>query len=453
MLDIKLIRENPKLVKDTLRKRGMDEKDVDVLLNLDKDWRELKQANDNLRASRNKISEKINEAKKQKNEKEAEKLIKEAQEIPVKIQENEKKLLELEEKRKEVLLNLPNLLEDDVPLGKDETENKEIKKVGKPKKFNFEPKHHQDILTALDCLDTEQGAKVAGARFYYLKNQIVKLNQALQAFALDLLTRRGFTPMQPPYMLNLNAMSGAVHISAFQDAIYKIQDEDLYLIGTAEHPLVAYMRDKIIDGKGLPVRFVGISPCFRREAGTHGKDTKGIFRVHQFEKIEQVVICKKEQAKKEFDLLLKNLEDIFKTLNIPYRLVILCSGDTGKKDAKTIDLEGWFPAQKAYRELGSCSTLKDFQGRRSNIRYMEKGETIIADTLNNTAIATERAIACLVENFQQKDGSIKIPKALWKYTGFKEIKAKKPEKTKKEKKEKAIKNKKPKKIKSKKRKQ
>ena len=433
MLDIKLIRENPKLVKDTLKKRGMDEKDVDVLLRLDEEWRGLKQVNDGLRALRNKISEKINEAKKQKNDKLASELIKEAQEIPQKITNNEKKLSELEEKRKEVLLNLPNLLDKSVPFGKDETENKQIKKVGKPRKFKFEPKHHQDILTALDCLDTEQGAKVAGARFYYLKGQLVKLNQALQAFALDLLTKRGFTPMQPPYMLNLNAMSGAVHISAFQDAIYKIQDEDLYLIGTAEHPLIAYMRDKIINGKELPVRFVGISPCFRKEAGTHGKDTKGIFRVHQFEKIEQVVICKKEQAKKEFDLLLKNLEDIFKILKIPYCLVILCSGDTGKKDAKTIDLEGWFPTQKRYRELGSCSTLKDFQGRRSNIRYMEKGETIIADPLNNTAIATERAIACLVENFQQKDGSIKIPKALWKYTGFKEIKAKQTKKEKKDK--------------------
>lgn len=439
MLDIKFIRENPQVIKENLKKRGLDSEKVDILLNFDKEWRSLKQHSDSLRAERNKISKEINEAKKKKQD--VKPLLAKAKEIPKKIEENEKKLLEIEEKRKEVLLNLPNLLEDDVPIGKDETENKQIKKVGKPKKFDFEPKHHQDILISLGCLDTEQAAKVAEARFYYLKGQIVKLNQALQAFALDLLIKKGFIPIQPPYMLNLNSMSGAVHISAFKDAIYKIQDEDLYLISTAEHPLVAYMRDKILDGKDLPVRFVGISPCFRKEAGTHGKDTKGIFRVHQFEKIEQVVICKKEQAKKEFDLLLKNSEDIFKTLKIPYRLVILCSGDTGKKDAKTIDLEGWFPTQRRYRELGSCSTLKDFQGRRSNIKYMEKGETIVADTLNNTAIATERAIACLVENFQQKDGSIKIPKALWKYTGFKEIKAKNV-KTKQEKKEKAMKKKK-----------
>jgi seryl-tRNA synthetase len=216
-------------------------------------------------------------------------------------------------------------------------------------------------------------------------------------------------------MLNLSAMSGAVHISAFKDAIYKIEDEDLYLIATAEHPIVAYMKDKVLNGKDLPIRFVGISPCFRKEAGTHGKDTKGIFRIHQFEKVEQVVFCKKNQAKKEFDLLLKNLEDIFKALKIPYRLVILCSGDTGKKDSKTIDLEGWFPSQEKYRELGSCSTLGDYQARRSNIRYSESGGIIVADTLNNTVIATERAIACIVENYQQKDGSIEIPKVLRKY--------------------------------------
>ncbi len=422
MIDIKLIRENPEVVKENMKKRGLEIGEVDGLLKLDKEWRELKQENDSLRSERNKVSQEINEAKKKKQD--VSRLLKRAKEIPEKIEENEKLMKEKEEARNLILMDLPNILEDDVPTGKDENENKELKKVGKPEKFSFEPKHHQDLLEKLDCLDVEQAAKVAGARFYYLKNQIVKLNQALQVFALDLLMERGFKPIQPPYMLNLAAMSGAVHVSAFKEAIYKIQDEDLYLIATAEHPLVAYMRDKTVQGKELPIRFVGISPCFRKEAGTHGKDSKGIFRIHQFEKIEQVVICKKEQAKEEFNLLLKNLEDIFKALEIPYRLIILCSGDTGKKDAKTIDLEGWFPSQGKYRELGSCSTLKDYQGRRSNIKYMEGGKLIIADTLNNTAIATERAMACLVENFQQKDGSIKIPKALWKYTGFKEIKAK-----------------------------
>jgi len=443
MIDIKLLRENPGVVKESQKKRCGDEKIVDELLEIDKKWRELKLEVDNLRAKRNRISEEINKAKKEG--KDVKKIIEEAKKIPAILEEKEKRINEMEMKRDLMLMEIPNILEDDVPFGKDETENKEIKKNGKPREFNFEPKHHQDLLESLDCLDIEQASKVSGARFYYLKNQIVKLNQALQAFALDLLIKRGFNPIQPPYMLNLAAMSGAVHVSAFKDAIYKIQDEDLYLIATAEHPIVAYMRDKIVREKDLPLRFVGISPCFRREAGTHGKDTKGIFRIHQFEKIEQVIFCKQEQAREEFDLLLKNLEDIFKALEIPYRLIILCSGDTGKKEAKTIDLEGWFPSQKRYRELGSCSTLKDYQGRRSNIRYEDKGKMIFADTLNNTAIATERAIACIVENNQQADGSIKIPKALWPYTGFKVIE-KEVEKEKEVKKAKAEK-KKPKKKK------
>lgn len=423
MLDIELFRKNAEVIRDSQRKRDLSTEIVDEVLRLDEKWREYLQKAEKLKHERNVVSEKINQLKKSGKSADAE--IKKTKELVEELKKIDEQASTIKLVRDKTLLEVPNLLEKDVPFGKDETENRELKKVGKPSKFLFEPKHHQDILEALDCLDIEQAAKVAGARFYYLKGPLVKLNQALLNFALDTLTKRSFTPIQPPYMLNLAAMSGAVHISAFEDAIYKIQGEDLYMIATAEHPMIAYMKDKIIDEKNLPLRFVGISPCFRKEAGTHGKDTKGIFRIHQFEKIEQISICKKEQAKKEFDLLLKNLEYVFKSLEIPYRLVILCSGDTGKKDAKTIDLEGWFPSQKRYRELGSCSTLHDYQGRRSNIRYREDEKTIFADTLNNTAIATERAIACLVENFQRKDGSVKIPKALWKYAGFKEIEAKK----------------------------
>jgi len=413
MIDIKLIRENLEIVKENQRKRNIPEEDIDNLIKLDKEWRSIKKDVEDLRTRRNKISQEISQAKKEK--KPVNKLLKEAKEIPKLMEDKENLLRETEKKRDDLWMDIPNIIADDVPFGKDETENKVIKTVGKPTKFSFEPKHHQDLLEALDCLDIEQAAKVSGARFYYLKNDLVKLNQALQVFALDLMIKRGFNPIQPPYMLNLAAMSGAVHVSAFKEAIYKIENEDLYLIATAEHPIVAYMRDKIVDVKDLPLRFVGISPCFRREAGTHGKDSKGIFRIHQFEKIEQVIFCKEEQAKKEFDLLLKNLEDIFIMLEIPYRLVILCSGDTGKKDSKTIDLEGWFPSQGKYRELGSCSTLRDYQGRRSNIRYLEGGKLTFADTLNNTAIATERAMACIIENNQNADGSINIPKALQSY--------------------------------------
>ncbi|MBI2040540.1 MAG: serine--tRNA ligase [DPANN group archaeon] len=422
MLDIELFRKNPDVVKASQKKRGQPTELVEEVTRLDEKWREYLQQAEKLKHERNIISESINKLKKAGKSADAE--IKQMKDFVENLKKIDQKAQTTKMMRDKVLLEIPNLIEKDVPLGKDETENKEIKKVGKIPKFKFAPKDHQDLLVALDCLDTEQAAKVAGARFYYLKSHIVRLNHALMDFAMDFLGKKGFTFIQPPYMLNKAAVSGAVHISAFEDAIYKIQDEDLYLIATAEHPIAAYLRDKTIDGKKLPMHFAGISPCFRKEAGTHGKDTKGIIRVHQFEKIEQFSFCRAEQAEKEFGFLLKNLEEIFKALEIPYRLIILCSGDTGKKDAKTIDLAGWFPSQNQYRELASCSILRDYQGRRSNIKYSWDGKTQFMHTLNNTAIATERTMACLVENFQQADGSIKIPKVLWKYCGFREIKNK-----------------------------
>jgi len=421
MLDIELFRKSADTIKESQEKRNLSTEIVDEVIRLDEKWREYLQQVETLKHQRNEVSEKINQLKKAGKPATAE--IKKTKELVEKLKKIDEQASLTKTVRDKVLLEVPNIPDSDVPVGKDETQNKELKKVGKLPKFTSEPKHHQDILESLDCLDVEQAAKVSGARFYYLKNQIVKLNQALLNFALDFLIKKGFTAIQPPYMLNRAAMSGAVHISAFEDAIYKIQDEDLYMIATAEHPLVAYMRDRVVDGKKLPLHFAGISPCFRKEAGTHGKDTKGIVRIHQFEKVEQVSICKPGDVRSEFDLLLANLEAIFKALEIPYRLVNLCTGDLGKKDAKTIDLEGWFPAQGRYRELASCSNLNDYQGRRSNIKYAEGGKSHIAATLNNTAIATERTMACIVENFQQKDGSVKIPKALWKYTGFKDIKS------------------------------
>ncbi len=420
MLDIELFRKNPEVIKESQQKRGQPTELVDEVTRLDEKWREHLQLAEKLKHERNVVSEKINQLKKAG--KPAATEIKKTKDLIDELKKVDEQASITKLTRDKLLLEIPNLLEKDVPLGKDETENVEIKKVGKPPAFTFTPKHHQDILEALDCLDVEQAAKVSGARFYYLKNQIVKLNHALLDFAMDFLLKKGFQLIQPPYMLNKPALSGAVHISAFEDSIYKIQDEDLYLIATAEHPIAAYMKDRTVDGKNLPLHFAGISPCFRKEAGTHGKDTKGIIRVHHFEKVEQFSFCRAEQAEAEFDFLLKNLEEIFKALEIPYRLIILCSGDTGKKDGKTIDLEGWFPSQQRYVELASCSILRDYQGRRSNIKYQTPDGNQFMNTLNNTAIATERAMACLAENFQQKDGSIKIPKVLWEYAGFKEIK-------------------------------
>ncbi len=421
MIDIKLIRENPKIVKESQKKRGINEKDVENLISLDKEWREIKGEVDKLRARRNKVSEEINQAKKQK--KNVDLLIKEAKDIPKKIENLEKKLNELAKKRDSLWRDIPNIIDKSVPTG-DASKNKTLKVYGKPKKFGFKIKDHADLLEPLDLIDTRKAGEVAGSRFYYLKGDLVKLNYAIINFAIDFLKKKGFMLMQPPYMLRKDILAGAILLNAFEEMIYKIDGEDLYLIGTAEHALNAYHSNETIN-VNKQIRYAGVSPCFRKEAGAHGKDTKGIFRTHQFEKIEQFVFCKQEDSWKEFNLILKNSEELLKALGIPFRFVILSSQETGRVPTKTIDFEGWFPSGKCYRELGSCSNCLDYQARRSNIRYQDKSELKFVHTLNNTAIATERMIACLVENNQQKDGSIKIPKALWKYTGFKEIKAKK----------------------------
>ncbi|MDD5699982.1 MAG: serine--tRNA ligase [Candidatus Nanoarchaeia archaeon] len=415
MLDIKFLRENPKIVKDSQRKRAMSEDDVDKVLELDAKWRKLKNEADNLRAERNKISQEINLEKKAGDEKKAKILIKKASDIPRQIENLENQSNKLEEERNAVLENIPNLVDKSVPVG-DESKNKVLETFGKPLKLSFEPKSHDELLINLDMLNMNKAAEVAGARFYYLKRDLVKLNQALLNFALDFLEKKGFVLMQPPYMLKRKTLNSAMPFAAFAEAVYKIEGEDLYLIGTAEHALNAYYFNENISGRELPIKFAGISPCFRKEAG-NSKDTKGIIRVHQFEKIEQFVFCKPEESWKEFDSILKNTIEIFKKLEIPFRTVVLATGDMGRVPTKTIDLQGWFPSQKEYKELGSCSNCLDYQSRRGNIRYDEAGKLAFVHTINNTAIATERMMACLVENHQQKDGSIKIPKALVPYMG------------------------------------
>jgi len=424
MLDIKLLRENPQIVRKSQKERGMSEKEVDVVINLDKQWRSLKEEVDKLRAKRNSVSKEINEAK--KSGKNADNLMKEAKEIPQKLADKEKEMNELKEKRDNILKEIPNIIDKSVPIG-DASKNKVLKKYGKIEKLKFKPKDHADILEALGLLDTKKASEVAGSRFYYLKGDLARLNFAIISFALDYLKGKGFTLIQPPYMLRKDVLAGAIPLAAFEEMIYKIEGEDLYLIGTAEHAINAYHMNEVLNPNILPLRYAGISPCFRKEAGSHGKDTKGIFRIHQFEKIEQFIFCKPEDSWKEFDLILNNTVELFKAMEIPFRTVCLASEDTGRVPIKTIDIEGWFPSQEAYRELGSCSNCTDYQARRSNIKYQKGNEFDYINTLNNTAIATERAMVCIVDNHQQADGSIKIPKALWPYTGFKEIKSKSKE--------------------------
>lgn len=421
MIDIKLLRENPDIIKASQRKRNLFPDVVDTILEFDAKWREAKQQADDLRSERNKLSLQINDLKKQN--KDASDLLGRAKEIPLQLKELEDKEDELNSKIKNLVLNLPNIVDKSVPIG-DASKNKVLKEYGSIPKYDFALKGHEELLKNLDLIDIEKASQVSGARFYYLKGDLAKLNFAIINFAVDFLRKKGFTLIQPPYMLNRAALSGAVTLAAFEEMIYKIEGEDLYMIGTAEHALNAYYMNELIDIKKLPIKFAGVSPCFRKEAGAHGKDTKGIFRVHQFDKIEQFVFCEPKDSWKEFNSILKNTIGIFRKLGIPFRTVVLSSQDMGLVPAKTIDVEGWFPVQNAYRELGSCSNVLDYQARRSNIRYEDNNEKKFVNTLNNTAIATQRMIVCLIENFQQKDGSIKIPKALQKYTGFKEIKAK-----------------------------
>ncbi len=418
MLDIKLFRESPEILRESQKKRGFPVEDVDRVVGLDKRWRELKEDVDSLRAKRNKISQEISEAK--KHGKKVDDLLEEARKIPQWLAEKEQEMNRVKDERDAFLREIPNIIDKSVPVG-DATKNKILKVFRKPKKLKFEPRDHADILEKLNLLDTRKAGDVAGSRFYYLKGDLVRLNFALLNFALDFLSKNGFTLMQPPFMLRRAALEGALPFGAFGEAIYKIDGEDLHLIGTAEHAINAYLMNETIEPKKLPLRFAGFSSCFRKEAGSHGKDTKGIFRVHQFEKIEQFVFCRPEDAWKEFDLILKNSEQLLKQLGIPFRFVVLSTQETGRVPTKTIDFEGWFPSQNAYRELGSCSNCLDYQSRRSGIKYQDGDEFKFVYTLNNTAIATERMMACIVDNFQQKDGTIKVPKVLQKWIGKKVI--------------------------------
>jgi seryl-tRNA synthetase len=417
MLDIRFVRDNPEVVKENLRRRGEEEKVawVDELLANDTKWRSTQSEANNLRSKRNKITEQI--AQLRKKGRDTSDLMKEAERIPDQIKSIEKQTAELEAKVTQALMQLPNIMHDSVPYGKDENDNQEIKKWGKVPEFHFQPKDHIDLANKLGLIDIERAAKVAGSRFYYLRGDLVKLNYALIRFALDFLEMKGFSLCQPPYLLRREAVGGAVALSDFEDVLYKVEGEDLYLLATSEHALLAQHMDEILDGKSLPLKYAGVSPCFRKEAGAHGRDTKGIFRIHQFEKVEQFVFCKPEQSWEEHEKLIANAEEFVQTLKIPYRVVNVCTGDLGSVAAKKYDLEAWMPGQGKYREIVSCSNCTSYQAVRSKIRFRDKPDepTKWVHTLNSTLIATERALVAIMENYQNEDGSINIPETIQTY--------------------------------------
>jgi len=416
MLDPKIIRENPEIIREMLKNRAIDF-DFNGLVQCDKQRRELIIKTDDLRKKRNDVSLEI--AQKKKDGQDSAPLLEMMKEVSQKLEEMEKTQNKVELDYKKLALTIPNLIHESVPIGVDETANKEIKKWGEPPRLDFKVQDHVDFSTRLDLVDLERAAKVAGARFYFLKNDLVQLNQALIQYALDFLSKKKYNLIQPPYMINRNSMEGAIIAEDFENVIYKVEGEDLYLIGTSEHAIAAMHSDEILDGTKLPIRYAGVSPCFRKEAGAHGKDQKGIFRVHQFEKIEQFVFSRPEDSWKEHELMLSITEEFYKNLGIPYKVMLLSSGDMGKISAKTYDIEAWMGGQNAYREIVSCSNCLDYQARRLKIRFRDKTneQTQYLHTLNSTLVATTRTLVAIMENFQTKDGHINVPEVLQRYVG------------------------------------
>ena len=423
MLDIKLIRENPGLVKNNLAKRNNPDclKMLDDLIGLDKEWRQNNTRLNDLRHDRKQVTIEI--AKLKKACQNADGQFVKAQEFDQKITAVEKQVVEQEDRIKDYLLNLPNLLEGSVPVGKDSSENVTVKKWGTIREFTFQVKNHIDLALALDQIDMERAGKISGSRFFYLKNDIAMIDMALMHFALDELQQKGYTPVVPPYMMKRDAYEGVTALGDFEDVLYKIQNEDLYMIATSEHPLAAMYWNEVLKLDDMPIKLAGISTCFRKEAGAHGKDTRGIFRTHQFNKIEQFIFCKPEDSPKLHEELLANAETLYQKLGLAYRVVNVCTGDIGTVAAKKYDIEAWMPAQGDYREVVSCSNCTDYQARRLGVRYRIKEGAPTAGpvhTLNSTAIATGRTIVAIIENYQNEDGTITIPEVLRKYMGNRE---------------------------------
>jgi seryl-tRNA synthetase len=420
MLDPKLIKENPQIIQKMLKSRNV-EFDLNGLIMADKERREFIVKTDELRKKKNQVALEISQIKKEGDD--ATTILGEMKNISKELSNLELSQESIEKKYKHLAFTIPNLVHSSVPIGKDSSANKEIKNWGIVPKFDFKITDHIEISEKLGLVDLERAAKVAGARFYYMKNDLVRLNQALIQYALDFLSEKNYSLIQPPYMINRQSMEGAVIAEDFEDVIYKIEGEDLYMIGTSEHAIAAMHSGEIIDGKELPLRYAGSSPCFRKEAGAHGRDQKGIFRVHQFDKIEQFVFTRPEDSWNEHERMLEIVEKFYQNLEIPYRVMLLSSGDMGKISAKTYDLEAWMAGQNAYREIVSCSNCLDFQARRLKIRYREKTneETQYLHTLNSTLVATSRVLVSIMENFQNKDGQISIPDVLQKYMGQKTI--------------------------------
>jgi len=424
VLDIRLIREHPEVVRDSLQKRGDQEKlrMLDELLVLDKQWRSLTTQINELRRRRNIVSGEIARLK-QEGRDVAEKLL-EAEKIPADIVRLERSRNTHAEKVQAILKSLPNILHESVPIGKDEADNVVVRVWGKPPRFDFVPKGHLEIAQALGIIDGERAAKVTGSGFYYMMDELALLNYAILRYAVDFMMRRGYRLVEPPFMMRRKPYEGVTDLADFENVMYKVEGEDLYLIATSEHPMAAMFMNEVLDKADLPLKLVGVSPCFRREVGAHGKYTKGLFRMHQFNKVEQFIFCLPEDSWRLHEELQTNAEDLYRSLGLHHRVVNVCTGDIGSLAAKKYDIEAWM-ADRKFREIGSNSNCTDYQARRLNTRYREKEGQKPAGfvhTLNNTALATSRTMMAILEQYQQKDGSVRLPEVLKPYMeGIEEI--------------------------------
>lgn len=420
MLDIKLFRENPEIIKSSEKKRFRDFENVNKVIEYDTLWREGEKRLNFLRSEKNRLSKSFKKAKENGN---LDEVISQSKEVANEIKELGPKIQEYLKLRDDYRYKVGNIIDDEVPISDTEDDNVVIRTVGEKPKFDFEPLNHVDLINKIDGADLETAASIAGARFYYLKRDILHLNLALIQFALDELESQGYIPMQTPFFVKGEVAAETSELGEFKETLYKVEGEDMYLIATAEQTLAALHRNEIIKPEDLPIKYCALSTCFRKEAGSHGKDTLGIFRVHQFEKIEQFVYTTPDESKNEHEKLMEVTEGIYKKLGIPYQIIAIVSSALNDNAAIKYDLEAWFPGSKAYRELVSCTNCKDYQARKTKTRFGKagSGDAKILHTLNSTAIATERCMCCILENYQQADGCIKIPDVLVPYMDGKTI--------------------------------
>ena len=419
MLDIKFVRENPDVVKENMRKKFQDQKIpmVDEVIALDQENRNIKQEVESLRANKNKISKQIGALMAQGKKEEAEEVKKEVAASGAKIDELSAREKEVEEKIKTIMMTIPNIIDPSVPVGKDDSENVEIERFGEPVVPDYEVPYHAEIMESFDGLDLDSARKVAGNGFYYLMGDIARIHSAVISYARDFMINKGFTYCVPPFMIRSDVVTGVMSFAEMDAMMYKIEGEDLYLIGTSEHSMIGKFIDTILPEDTLPRTLTSYSPCFRKEKGAHGLEERGVYRIHQFEKQEMIVVCKPEDSKMWFDKLWQNTVELFRTLDIPVRTLECCSGDLADLKVKSIDVEAWSPRQKKYFEVGSCSNLGDAQARRLKIRVNGENGKYFAHTLNNTVVAPPRMLIAFLENNLNADGSVNIPKALQPYMG------------------------------------